>query len=146
MAGPLDGVVVLEQASYIAGPYAGMLLADLGAEVIKIEQPGTGDPFRAWDLGGDQPTFWAYNRGKKSLTLDLRAPEGTEVFYQLARGADVVLENLRPGAMERLRIGYEQLRPINPRLVYTAVSGFGQTGPYAQRPAYDGVGQAMSGL
>src|SRR5262249_2155467 len=146
MAGALDGIVVLEVANYIAGPYAGMLLADLGAEGIKVEDPKGGDPVRAWGLGGDQPTFWAYNRGKKSLTLDLRSPEGTEVFYLLARGADVVLENLRPGAMERLRIGYEQLRPINPRLVYTAVSGFGQTGPYAQRPAYDGVGQAMSGL
>lgn len=146
MAGPLDGVVVLEQASYIAGPYGGMLLADLGAEVIKIEQPRTGDPFRAWDFGGDQPTFWAYNRGKKSLTLDLRKPGGQEVFYQLTRGADVVLENLRPGAMERLGIGYEQLREVNPRLIYCSVTGFGPTGPYARRPAYDGVGQALSGM
>jgi crotonobetainyl-CoA:carnitine CoA-transferase CaiB-like acyl-CoA transferase len=146
MAGALDGIVVLEVASFIAGPYAGMLLADLGAEVIKVEHPQGGDPFRAWDLGGDQPTFWAYNRGKKSLTLNLQVPKGRAVFYQLVRGADVVLENLRPGAMERIGVGYEQLRLVNPRLVYCSVTGFGATGPYAQRPAYDGVGQALGGL
>src|SRR5262245_55650220 len=94
-------VVVLEVANYIAGPYAGVLLADLGAEVIKVEDSRGGDPLRAWDLGGDQPSFWAFNRGKKSLTLNLRQPGATEVFYELARGADVVLENLRPGAMDR---------------------------------------------
>jgi formyl-CoA transferase len=146
MGGPLDGVVVLEIANYIAGPYAGLLLVDLGAEVIKVEHPDGGDPFRAWDLGGDQPTFWAYNRGKKSLTLDLRAPGGVEVFYRLAERADVVLENLRPGAMERLGVGWEQLRARNPRLIYCSVTGFGPTGPYRDRPAYDGVGQSLSGL
>jgi crotonobetainyl-CoA:carnitine CoA-transferase CaiB-like acyl-CoA transferase len=122
------------------------LLADLGAEVIKVENPEGGDPFRAWDLGGDQPTFWAYNRGKKSLALNLQTPEGKEVFRKLASTADVVLENLRPGAMDRLGLGYEQLRTLNPRLIYCAVTGFGPTGPYAQRPAYDGVGQAMGGM
>ena len=130
MAGPLEGTLVLEVANFIAGPYASMLLADLGAEVIKIEQPESGDPFRAWDLGGDQPTFWAYNRGKKSLTLNLRAPSALEVFRRLAREADVVLENLRPGAMERLGIGYEQLRAVNPDVVLVSFSGYGGDGPY----------------
>src|SRR3954468_2367450 len=96
MAGALDGIVVLEVANFIAGPLAGSLLADLGAEVIKVENPDGGDPFRAWDLGGDQPTFWAYNRGKKSIALNLQTPEGAEVFRKLACTADVVLENLRP--------------------------------------------------
>ena len=90
MAGALDGIVVLEVANFIAGPYAGMLLADLGAEVVKVENPAGGDPFRAWDLGGDQPTFWAYNRGKKSVALNLQRPEGADAFRQLARDADVV--------------------------------------------------------
>jgi crotonobetainyl-CoA:carnitine CoA-transferase CaiB-like acyl-CoA transferase len=146
MAGALDGIVVLEVANFIAGPFAGVLLADLGAEVIKIENPQGGDPFRAWDLGGDQPVFWAFNRGKKSVTLNLQKPGATDVFLRLARDADVVVENLRPGAMDRLGIGYEQLRRINPRLVYCPITGFGQTGPYAQRPAYDGVGQAIGGM
>jgi crotonobetainyl-CoA:carnitine CoA-transferase CaiB-like acyl-CoA transferase len=146
MAGPLDGMVVLEVANFIAGPYAGMLLADLGAEVIKVENPDGGDPFRNWDLGGDHPTFWAYNRGKKSITLNLRKPGAREIFHRLARDADVVLENMRPGVMERLGIGYEQLRETNPRLVYCSVTGFGATGPYAERPAYDGVGQALGGM
>ncbi|HZR97630.1 MAG TPA: CaiB/BaiF CoA-transferase family protein [Chloroflexota bacterium] len=146
MAGALDGIVVLEVANFIAGPLAGSLLADLGAEVIKVENPEGGDPFRAWDLGGDQPTFWAYNRGKKSIALNLQTPEGKEVFRKLASTADVVLENLRPGTMDRLGLGYEQLRTLNPRLIYCAVTGFGPTGPYAQRPAYDGVGQAMGGM
>src|SRR5215207_4913433 len=146
MAGPLDGILVLEVANYIAGPYSGLLLVDLGAEVVKIEQPDSGDPFRAWDLGGDQPTFWAYNRGKKSLTLNLRAEGAVEVFYRLARQADVVLENMRPGATDRLGIGWEQLAAVNPRLVYCSVTGFGPTGPYRERPAYDGVGQSLSGL
>ncbi len=146
MAGALDGMVVLEVASFIAGPYAGALLADLGAEVIKVENPDGGDPFRNWDLGGDHPTFWAYNRGKKSITLNLRQPGAKEIFHRLARDADVVLENLRPGVMERLGIGYEQLRELNPRLVYCSVTGFGATGPYAERPAYDGVGQALGGM
>ena len=146
MAGALNGIVVLEVANFIAGPFAGVLLADLGAEVIKIENPQGGDPFRAWDLGGDQPVFWAFNRGKKSVTLNLQKPGATDVFLRLARDADVVVENLRPGAMDRLGIGYEQLRRINARLIYCPVTGFGQTGPYAQRPAYDGVGQAIGGM
>ncbi len=146
MTGALDGIRVLEVASFIAGPYAGGLLADLGAEVIKVENPEGGDPFRGWQRGGEQPTFWAYNRGKKSITLNLRSPDGPEVIRRLAASADVLLENMRPGVMDRLGIGYEQLRAINQRLVYCALTGFGDSGPYSKRPAYDGVGQAMSGL
>lgn len=147
MSGPLEGIRVLEAASYIAGPYGGVLLADLGAEVIKIENPEGGDPFRGWGRSdAEQTAFWAYNRGKKSVTLDLRQPAGRDVLKSLARTADVLLENMRPGVMDRLGLGYEQLRQLNPRLIYCAVTGFGPSGPYAQRPAYDGVGQALSGL
>jgi crotonobetainyl-CoA:carnitine CoA-transferase CaiB-like acyl-CoA transferase len=146
MSGALDGIRVLEVANFIAGPYAGGILSDLGAEVIKVENLEGGDPFRAWDLGGDSPTFWAYNRGKKSITINLRAPEGADAFRALARDADVVLENLRPGAMDRLGLGYKQLKELNSRLIYCAVSGFGQSGPYVHKPAYDGVGQALSGM
>jgi formyl-CoA transferase len=147
MTGPLAGVRVLEVASYVAGPYAGALLADLGAEVIKLENPEGGDPFRGWQREESEPTiFWAYNRGKKSVTLNLRSPAGRDVFRALVRTADVVLENMRPGVMERLELDDVQLRMLNPRLVYCSVTGFGQRGPYAQRPAYDGIGQALSGL
>lgn len=146
MAGALDGIRVLEVANFIAGPHAGLMLAELGAEVIKVENPDGGDPFRAWDLGGDQPTFWAYNHGKKAITLNLRVPAARDVFHTLALDADVVVENLRPGVMERLGVGYPQLSELNPRLVYCSVTGFGPTGPYARRPAYDGVAQALGGL
>ena len=146
MPGPLHGITVLELASFIAGPYAGRLLADLGARVIKVEAPGGGDPFRGWDTGGDSPAFWAYNHGKQSITLNLRTPAALDVMRQLIAGADVLLENMRPGAMDRLGLGYQAVRAINPRLVYTSVTGFGSSGPYRDRPAYDGIGQALSGL
>lgn len=146
MAGALNGIVVLEVASYVSGPYATMLLADLGAEVIKVENPAGGDPFRSWHYGGATSMFWAYNRGKKSIALDLRQPAGVQVFERLARGADVVVENLRAGVMDRLGLGYERLARDNPRLVYCSITGFGADGPAAQRPAYDSVGQALSGL
>ena len=146
MPGPLHGTRVLEVASFIAGPYAGMLLADLGADVIKIETPDGGDPFRGWDVGGDSPTFWAYNRTKRSLTLNLREPSAHEVMTRLISTADVLIENLRPGAMDRLGLGYAQASELNPRLVYTSITGFGSSGPYRDRPAYDGIGQALSGL
>jgi formyl-CoA transferase len=146
-SGPLAGVRILEVSNYIAGPYGGALLADLGAEVIKIENPDGGDPFRGWHRGGaEQTAFWAYNRGKKSVTLNLRDQAGREVLRTLARAADVVLENMRPGVMDRLGLGYERLRETNPRLVYCSVTGFGPSGPYTQQPAYDGIGQALSGL
>ncbi|HLQ35654.1 MAG TPA: CaiB/BaiF CoA-transferase family protein [Chloroflexota bacterium] len=146
MAGALQGIRVLEVANFIAGPYAAMLLADLGAVVIKVENPDGGDPFRGWQYGGDQPTFWAYNRGKKSIILNLRSDEGKDVLRRLVRSADVLVENLRPDVMDRLGLGWAQLQEINPRLIYCSVTGFGPTGPYSLYPAYDGIGQAVSGM
>ena len=102
MNGCLEGIKVLELGNFISGPYGAMLLADMGAEVIKIENPNGGDPFRGWDLGGDQPNFWAYNRGKKSITLNLQTAEGKKIFLRLANQADVVLDNYRPGVMQKL--------------------------------------------
>lgn len=146
MSGPLHGITVVEVASFIAGPYAGRLLADLGATVIKVEAPGEGDPFRGWDTGGVSPAFWAYNHGKQSITLNLRTPAALDIMRQLIVSADVLLENMRPGAMDRLGLGYQAVSAINPRLVYASVTGFGSSGPYRDRPAYDGIGQALSGL
>jgi crotonobetainyl-CoA:carnitine CoA-transferase CaiB-like acyl-CoA transferase len=143
---PLDGITVIEVASFIAGPYAGALLADLGAQVIKVETPDGGDPFRGFDTGRESPGFWAYNRGKRSITLNLREPAAIEAMGRLIRDADVLLENMRPGAMDRLGLGYAQASTLNPRLVYASVTGFGPDGPYRDRPAYDGIGQALSGL
>lgn len=146
MAGALAGITVLEVASYVAGPYAGVLLADMGATVIKIEAPPDGDPFRSWSDAGFSPTFASVNRNKQSVVLDLRQPAGRDAFLRLADGADVIVENLRPGVVDRLGIGYETVAARNPRLVYCLLSGFGQDGPYRDRPGYDTIGQAMSGL
>jgi crotonobetainyl-CoA:carnitine CoA-transferase CaiB-like acyl-CoA transferase len=146
VASPLEGITVVEVASFIAGPYAGALLADLGAQVIKVETPEGGDPFRGFDTGRESPGFWAYNRGKRSITLNLRVPAAVDVLRQLLQDADVLLENMRPGAMDRLGLGYAEVSAINPRLIYASVTGFGASGPYRDRPAYDGIGQALSGL
>jgi formyl-CoA transferase len=148
MAHALDGIRVLDLTSYIAGPFATMLLGDLGAEIIKIEPPGEGDPFRTWDKEPKlySPIFCSFNRNKKSLTLDLRSQEGTGIFLRLARDADVIVENFRPGVVDRLGIGYETVREINPKIVYCSISAFGQSGPYRERPGYDTIGQALSGL
>ena len=146
MNGCLEGIRVLELGNFISGPYGAMLLADLGAEVIKIENPQGGDPFRGWDLGGDQPNFWAYNRGKKSVTLNLQTPEGKEIFLGLVKDADVIVENYRPGVTKRLGIDYESLSKLNPQLIYCSITGTGPTGPYAKRPAYDTVGQGLGGM
>ena len=146
MSGPLQGTSVVEFADYVTGPYAGALLADMGARVVKIEAPGRGDPFRGWGTSGYNATFCSVNRGKESITLDLRVPAGQEVARELAARADVFIENHRPGVAERLGVGYEQLRELNPRLVYCSISGFGQDGPYRDRPGYDTIGQAMGGL
>lgn len=140
----LSGIKVLEQGTFITGPAAGMFLADLGAEVIKIEQPGTGDPFRAFRGGLYSPHFQTYNRNKRSITLNTKLPEDAAVFDELVKGADVYIQNFRPGTAERLGAGEAHLRGLNPRLVYCAISGFGQTGPAAGRPAYDTVAQAAS--
>lgn len=146
MAKVLDGITVIEQGTFITGPAAAMLLADLGANVIKVEQPGTGDPFRAFKGGLYSPHYQTYNRNKRSIELDAKNPEDARVFDELIREADVYIQNFRPGAAERLGAGEARLRAINPRLVYCAISGFGQTGPAAGRPAYDTVAQAASGF
>lgn len=154
MLAPLNGIRVLAVEQYMSGPYCTMLLADSGAEVIKVEQPKGGDPRRgigpfATDDRGNKVSggFMAYNRNKKSVTLDLQKPEGREVLFDLARVSDVVVENLRPGAAEKLGVGYEAMRVVNPRLIYAAISGFGRAGgPYWQRPAFDIVVEAMSGI
>ena len=148
MAGPLTGIRVVEMAHVISGPYGGMLLGDLGAEVIKVEMPGTGDYFRQWDAkeGAIRPPFAGYNRGKKSVTINIRNESGREVYKKLVATADVVVENFRPGALEKYGIGYEDLSKDNPGLIYCSVSGMGPSGPYRDRPTYDQIAQAMSGL
>ncbi|MFT3975780.1 MAG: CoA transferase [Sphingomonas bacterium] len=157
MGRPLDGVKVLAIENFVAGPFCSMWLADAGAEVVKVESPGQGDfsrstsPTREDDQGVPQGlSFLRTNRNKKSVTLDLKNPEGRALFRELAAKADILVENLRPGVTERLGLDYQSLRGINPRLIYVAVSGFGQKellpSPYKDNPAFDIVGQAMSGL
>lgn len=153
---PLAGVKVLEVGQYIAAPYCAMSLADQGAEVIKVERPGVGDPRRSYDplvRRGEESVsggFMSYNRNKKSVTLDMRRPSGQDAFRRLAGSVDVIVENLRPGSMDRLGLGYEQLREVNPRLIYCAISGFGRLesrrGPFSDRPAFDTAVQAVSGM
>ncbi len=146
MKGVLDGVTVIEQGTFITGPNAGMLLADLGATVIKVEQPQTGDPFRAFKGGLYSPHFQTYNRNKRSVTLNTKLPEDLIIFDQLIKDADVYIQNFRPNAAERLNVGETRLRELNPKLIYCAISGFGKEGPAASRPAYDTVAQAASGF
>jgi formyl-CoA transferase len=145
-AAPLAGLRVVELASYVTGPYAAALLADMGAGVVKIEERLEGDPFRGWGRGGYSPTFRSVNRGKRSLGLDLRTEGGRTVAFDLAARADVLIENYRPGVADRLGLGYDAVATANPRVVYCSISGFGSSGPYRERPGYDTVGQAMSGL
>ncbi len=144
----LSGVVVLDLSRVLAGPYAAMLMADLGATVIKVENPAGGDEARGFGpfVGGTSGYFVSVNRGKKGITLDLKRSRGREVFLDLAGKADVLVENFRTGAMERLGIGHEALTEINPRLIYLSLSGFGRTGPRAPDPAYDMIIQGMSGI
>jgi crotonobetainyl-CoA:carnitine CoA-transferase CaiB-like acyl-CoA transferase len=139
MSAPLAGITVVDLTSYIAGAYAGMMLADLGARVIKVEGI-EGDSFR--ELHG----FYGWNRGKRSIAVNLKAPEGAAIVKRLARTADVVMENMRPGVVERLGVDYETLRAINPRLVYLSVTAFGPDGPSRDRPGYDPVFQSMGGV
>lgn len=147
---PLAGVRVLDISQVMAGPYACMLLGDLGADVVKVEPPGAGDQTRGAMgfkmKGPDSLGFLNMNRNKRSVTLDLKTEGGREVLLRLAREADILVENYRPGALKRLGLGWEQLREVNPRLVYTSISGFGQTGPWADRPGFDLMAQAMSGV
>jgi formyl-CoA transferase len=142
----LAGLTVLEVASYVSGPYASMLLADLGAEVIKVEPPSGGDPYRGWGRVDYSPPFGSLNRNKRSVTLDLKSDEGRAELKRLAATADVLIENFRPGAMERWGLGYAGLAGANARLIYCSITGFGAGGPYGGFPGYDTVGQAMSGL
>ncbi len=146
MTGALAGLRIIEFANYVSGPYAGMLLADLGADIIKVEAPGKGDPFRGWGRVEYSPTFGSVNRNKRSIVLDLKSAEGRDSARALVGTADGLIENFRTGTMERLGLGYEELSRDNPGLVYCAITGFGSDGPYAQKPGYDTVGQAMSGL
>jgi CoA:oxalate CoA-transferase len=147
MPGPLQGVRVLDMTWALAGPFCTMLLADLGAEVIKVENPDEGDPSRKNFpfLQGVSSYFLSVNRGKKSITVNLRHPKGKEVILGLVRKSDVLVENFRPGVMDRLGLGYKALREVNPRIIYASCSGFGQTSPYANRPAYDVIVQGMGG-
>jgi crotonobetainyl-CoA:carnitine CoA-transferase CaiB-like acyl-CoA transferase len=146
MAKILSGIRVVELGTYITGPAAAMMLADLGAEVIKVERPGEGDPFRAFKGGLYSPHYQTYNRNKRSIALDTRDPEDLAVLHELVRGADVFIQNFRPGVAEKLGVGEADLRALNPRLVYCAISGFGTSGPARDRPAYDTVAQAASGF
>ncbi|MDQ1496267.1 MAG: hypothetical protein QOG69_2750 [Actinomycetota bacterium] len=143
---PLNGIRVLEFGTFITGPYAAGMLGDMGAEVIKIERPSGGDPMRGWDGDDYSPYFQAYNKSKRSLTLDLGRPAAAEVCRRLVIGADVLIHNFRPGVAERLNLGAAAMRELNPRLVYCQISGFGDSGPYAGRPSYNQVVQSLSGL
>jgi crotonobetainyl-CoA:carnitine CoA-transferase CaiB-like acyl-CoA transferase len=147
MTACLDDVRVLELARFQAGPRGGMLLSDLGAEVIKIEQIGGEETRRHPPMVRGQSVYFSvYNRGKKSVCLDMRSPKGKEIFAALVPKADVVLENFRPGVMAAMGFDYDRLRALNPGIILTSVSGFGQYGPYRDRPAFDPLGQAMGGL
>ena len=145
---PLGGVRVLDLTRVLAGPFCSMILADMGAEVIKIEEPGKGDDTRSWPtfLGGESTYFMSVNRGKLSITLDLKKPGAQDVLRRLVKKSDVILENFRPGTMERLGFGYKALAKLNPRLIYCSISGFGESGPEASRAGYDLIVQAESGL
>lgn len=147
---PLSGVRVLDISQVMAGPYACMLLGDLGADVIKIEPPGTGDQTRGSMgfkmKGPDSLGFLNMNRNKRSVTLDLKSEAGKQVLLRMVKDADILIENYRPGALRRMGLGYDDLKVINPKLIYTSISGFGQSGPWADRPGFDLMAQAMSGV
>ena len=146
---PLADLRVLEMGVLLAGPFCGQLLADFGAEVIKVEQPGVGDPMREWgrERSGGKSLWWpVVARNKKSVTVNLRAAEGQDLIRRLAASTDVVIENFRPGTLERWGLSYEELSAINPRLILVRVTGYGQTGPYAGQPGFGSVGEAMGGL
>ena len=144
----LEDVVVLDLTKVLAGPYCGSILADFGATVIKVEPPVKGDDGRHYGpyVGGESMYYANLNRGKEGVTLNLKAPEGKELFKKLVEKADVLIENYRPGVMDRLGLGYSVLKELNPRLIYGAITGFGSTGPYSDRPGYDIISQAMGGL
>lgn len=144
----LENIKVLDLSRVLAGPYCTMLLADMGAEVIKVEAPKTGDDSRQFGpyIEGESAYFMSVNRNKKSITLNLKSEEGKKVFWDLIKKCDVVVENFRPGTMEKLGLGYDEIKKVNPQIIYAAASGFGHSGPYSKRPAYDAVVQAMGGI
>lgn len=149
MNAALDGIRVLDLSRILSGPYCTMVLADFGAEVVKVERPGAGDDTRQWGppfIDGESSYFLSVNRNKKSITVDLGTDEGRAIIYALARTADVALENFRPGTADRIGVGYERLRREKADLIYCSISGFGQDGPLRDRPGYDALAQAMSGM
>ncbi|ANK80590.1 MAG: carnitine dehydratase [Rhizobiales bacterium NRL2] len=148
MAGPLDGIRILDLSAVISGPFGTMMLADQGADVIKVEPPGTGDFTRQAGnrQNGVSASFLNNNRNKRSISVDLKSAEGVEVIKRLARTADAMVQNFRPGVVDRLGVGYEAIRAVKPDIVYVSISGFGENGPFAQKPVYDPIVQALSGL
>ena len=146
--GPLEGIKVLELGTLIAGPFCGKTLADFGAEVIKVEPPGDGDPLRRWRRMRNGVSLWWHvqSRNKKSITLDLRQAEGQAIARRLARDCDIVIENFRPGALEKWNLGWDALSRENPKLILVRISGYGQTGPYRERPGFAAIGEAMGGM
>ncbi|MCJ7566309.1 MAG: CoA transferase [Anaerolineales bacterium] len=154
--GPLEGIRVLDLSRAMAGPYCTMMLGDLGADVIKVERPGSGDESRGWgppfvgqsedNLSGESAYFLSVNRNKRSITVNLKSSEGQEVIQRLASLCDVLVENFRTGVLETLGMGYEDIKKLNPSLVYCSISGYGRTGPYAERPGYDVMIQAEGGM
>ena len=148
MPKPLEGIKILDLSRILAGPYATMLLNELGAEIVKVERPGNGDDARYYGpfKNGQSVYFISINRGKKSITINLKSPEGIKIIKEMVTEFDILIENFRPGTMERLGIGYDVLKEINPKLIYAATSGFGHTGPESHKPAYDMLVQAMGGM
>jgi crotonobetainyl-CoA:carnitine CoA-transferase CaiB-like acyl-CoA transferase len=147
--GPLAGIRVVELGQVIAGPFCGQLLGDYGAEIIKVEPPGTGDVLRQWgrvDSTGDSLWWSVAARNKRSITINLRTTEGQDLVRQLVARSDILVENFRPGTMERWRLGWNDLSAIRPELIMVRISGFGQSGPYSQRAGYAAIGEAMGGL
>ncbi|BAO88837.1 MULTISPECIES: CaiB/BaiF CoA transferase family protein [Caballeronia] len=148
MSGPLQGIRVIEIGTLIAAPFAARMLAEFGAEVIKIETPNGGDPLRKWRKLHEGTSLWWYlqSRNKKSVCVNLKSPEGAGVIKRLAADADIVIENMRPGALEKLGLGWDVLHAINPKLTMVRISGYGQTGPYRDRPGFGAIGEAMGGI
>ncbi|MGA0598589.1 CaiB/BaiF CoA transferase family protein [Enterovirga sp. CN4-39] len=148
MSGPLTGLKVIELGQLIAAPFATRLLAEFGATVIKVEPPGIGDPLRKWRKTHQGTSLWSYvqSRNKHSVTIDLKAPEGQDIVRRLAADADVVVENFRPGTLEKWALGFEDLSRLNPKIILVRLSGYGQTGPYRERPGFGVIGEAMGGI
>lgn len=148
MKKPLEGIKVIELGNIVAAPFAGKILSEFGAEVIKVEEPTNGDPLRQWRVMHESTSVWWYvqNRNKKSITVNLRDSKGQEIIKKLVQDVDVVLENFKPGTLERWNLGYETLKAVNPSIILTRISGYGQTGPYREKPGFGGVAEALGGL